>query len=136
MSVTFNKFNCFVADVANKVHNLSSDQLTVALTDSAPVATNTVQSNITEISYTNLSSRNITTSSSAQASGLYSLICSQLTLTASGTVPQFRYVAIYNSTASGKNLIGWYDYGSEVNLTSGQSFVVGFDTMNGVFTIQ
>jgi hypothetical protein len=135
MAVAYNKFNCFVADEANKIHNLGSDQLTVALTDVAPVATNTVQGNIVEISYTNLSTRNITVTSSIQVSGTYSLIANQLTLTASGTVPQFRYVVLYNSTAAGKNLIAWYDNGSEVNLINTDLFVVGFDLSNGILQV-
>ena len=39
---TFNKFNSFVEAMAEKSHNLGSDTLTVALTNSAPVAANTV----------------------------------------------------------------------------------------------
>ena len=66
---TGNKFNSFVEAVAEKVHNLGSDQLKVALTAVAPVATNTVLANLTEIAYTNLSSRDITTSTSAQKIG-------------------------------------------------------------------
>ncbi len=61
---TYNKFNSFVEALAEKVHNLGSDQLVVALTNSAPSASNTQLSDITQITYTNLSSRNITTSSS------------------------------------------------------------------------
>jgi len=132
MSVTYNKFNTFVADIANKVHNLGSDQLTIALTDSAPVATNTVIANITQISYTNLSSRNVTVTASTQSSGTYKLVANQLTLTASGTVAQFRYVVLYNSTASGGPLIAWYDYGSEVNMQNADTFIVGFDLTNGI----
>ena len=132
---TYNKFQIFVADIANKVHNLGSDQLTVALTDSAPVATNTVIANITQISYTNLSTRNITTTSSTQTSGTYNLKLTNLTLTASGTVPQFRYVVIYNSTAASGNLIGWYDYGSEVNMVSGDTFAISFDGTNGLISL-
>ena len=49
----FNKFNQFVGDVATKVHNLNSDVLKIALTDSAPVATNTVLANITQIAAAN-----------------------------------------------------------------------------------
>jgi len=132
---TFNKFNQFVADVANKVHNLGSDQLVVALTDSVPVATNTVIANITQISYTNLSSRNITTNSSTQTSGTYNLILSALTLTALGTVPQFRYVVIYNSTAASGNLIGWYDIGSEINMLTSAQLAITFDAVNGLLSI-
>ncbi len=132
---SYNKINAFVADISNKVHNLESDQLTVFLTDVAPVATNTVIANITQISYTNLSTRNITTTSSTQTSGTYKLLLAQITLTASGTVPQFRYVGVYNSTASGGPLICWYDYASEVNMVSGDTFLVGFDTTNGLLQI-
>ncbi len=139
MSVSFNKFNQFVADVNNKVHNLGSDQLKVALTDTLPVNTNTVLANITEISYSNITNgtttgRNVAVTSSTQTSGTYKLVANQLTLTASGTVPQFRYVVLYNSTASGGPLIGWYDWGSEINLTVGQNILIGFDTTNGILT--
>lgn len=133
---TFNKFNFFVQDVANKIHNLGSDQLAVALTDVAPTATNHVLADLTQISYTNLSSRNITTTSSTQTSGTYNLKLNNLTLTASGTVAQYRYIVIYNSTAASGNLIGWYDNGSEVNLiNSGDIFAINFDATNGLISI-
>lgn len=132
---SYNKFNTFVADISNKVHNLSSDQLKVALTNSAPVATNTVLANITEVSYTNCSTRNITTTSSTQTSGTYKLILADLVLTASGAVGPFRYIVIYNSTASGGPLIGWYDYGSSITLASSDTFTIDFDNTNGVIQI-
>jgi len=129
------KFNSFVEALAEKVHNLGSDQLVVALTNSAPVATNTVLANITEIAYTNLSSRNVTTSSSAQTSGTYKLTLADLVLTASGAVATFRYVVLYNSTATNGELIGWADYGSAVTLASGETFTIDFDGTNGAITI-
>lgn len=132
---TYNKFNTFVADISNKVHNLGSDQLKVALSNSAPVATNTVLANITEISYTNLSTRNLALTSSSQSSGLYKLILADLTLTASGSVGPFRYVVVYNSTASGGPLIAWFDYGSSVTLASGDTFLLDFDNSNGLLQI-
>ena len=128
---TYTKFNSFVEDLAEKVHNLGSDQLVVALTNSAPVAGNTVLANITEISYTNLSSRNITTSSSAQTSGTYKLTLNDLVLTASGSVGPFRYVVIYNDTATNDPLIAYYDYGSSITLASGETFTIDFDGTNG-----
>ena len=131
----YNKFNTFVGDLAAKVHNLGSDQLAVALTDTLPVSTNTVIANITQISYTNLSSRNITLTSSGQTSGTYTLKLTNLTLTASGTVPQFRYIVIYNSTASGGPLISWFDNGSEVNMGSGDTYLVNFDATNGLLQL-
>ena len=133
----FNKFDCFVENVAEKVHNLGSDQLTLALTNSAPVAGNTVLANITEITYTNLSTRNLTTSSSSQTSGLYKLVVADTTLTSTGgSTGPFRYVVVYNSTAAGGPLIGWYDYASALTLASGESLTVDFDQVNGLLTIQ
>lgn len=135
---TFNKFDVFVENLAEKVHNLQSDALTVALTNTAPVATNTILANITEISYTNLSSRVLTVSTSAQTSGLYKLVIADLVLTASGAVGPFRYVVIYNDTPTSPAdpLIGWYDYGSSISLASGETLTLDFDGTNGMLTIQ
>lgn len=131
---SFTKVNSFNAAAYNKVHNLASDQLKVALTNSAPATSNTVLANITEITYTNLSSRNITTTSSTQTSGTYKLVLADLTLTASGSVGPFRYVVIYNDTATNDELIGYADYGSSVTLSSGDSFQINFDDSNGLFS--
>lgn len=136
---TFNKFNAFVEHVAEKVHNLGSDQLVVALTNSAPTASNSVLADITQITYTNLSSRNITTSTSSQTSGLYKLVVNDLTLTASGgSVGPFRYIVVYNDTPTSPAdpLIGYYDYGSSLTLASGESLTIDFDGTNGLLTIQ
>lgn len=134
---TFNKFNSFVEDLAEKVHNLGSDQLRVALTNSAPIVSNTVLANITEISYTNLSTRAITTSTSSQTSGTYKLVLTDLVLTASGAVGPFRYVTVYNDTPTSPAdpLIGWYDYGSSISLASGETFTIDFDGTNGLLTL-
>lgn len=135
---SFNKFNSFPEAIAEKVHNLGSDQIVVALTAAAnaPVATNTQLSNLTQISYTNLSSRNVTTTSSSQSSGTYKLVLTDLVLTASGgSVATFRYVVLYNDTATNDELIGWYDYGSDVTLANGETFTIDFDGSAGVLTI-
>lgn len=132
---TFNKFNSFTEALAEKVHNLGSDTLTVALTNSAPVATNTQLSNITQISYTNLSSRVLTVSSSAQTSGTYKLVINDLVLTASGAVGPFRYVVIYNDTATNDELIAWFDYGSALTLANTDTFTLDFDGSNGLLTL-
>lgn len=132
----FNKFNAFAKNVAEGVHNLASNQLRIALTNTAPVAANSVLADLTEISYTNLSARNVTTSSSAQTGGVYKLTCADLVLSASGgSVGPFRYVVLYNDTAAGDPLIGWYDYGSSITLASGETLTVDFDQANGVLTL-
>ena len=124
---SFNKFNAFVEDLAEKVHNLGTDALTVALTNTAPTAANSVLADITQIAYTNLSARTLTTSSSAQSAGTSSLVIADKVLTASGgAVATFRYVVIYNATAAAGNLIGWYDYGAGVTLADGETFTIDF----------
>lgn len=137
---SYNKFNSFVENLAEKVYNLGSDTLKVALTNTAPVAGNSVLANLTSVlPTTNLSGAtpfNLTISSSTQTSGLYKLVLADLTLTATGAVGPFRYVAIYDDTATNDELIGWYDYGSSVTLASGDLFILDFDGTNGVITIQ
>lgn len=135
---TYNKFNQFVEDVAHGVHDLSSQQLKVALTNVAPAATNTVLANLTEVAYTNCSSRDITTSTSAQTSGTYKLTLADLTLTASGgEVGPFRYVVVYNDapTSPADPLICWFDYGSSITLASGESLLIDFSDASGLFSI-
>lgn len=132
---SFTKFNSFVEALAEKTHNLGSDTLKVALTNSAPSASNTVLANITEISYTNLSSRTLTVSSSAQTSGTYKLVINDLVLTASGAVGPFRYVVIYNDTASNDELVGYYDYGISVSLANTDTFTIDFDASNGLLQL-
>jgi hypothetical protein len=134
---TFNKFDSFVEAVAEGTHNLGSNQLTIALSNVAPTAANSLLADITQITYTNLSTRNLSTTSSAQSGGLYKLVVADTTLTSTGgSTGPFRYVVVYNSTAAGGPLIGWFDYGSSITLLSGESLTVDFDQVNGLLTLQ
>ena len=135
----FNKFQAFVEN-AVEVCNLGTDQLVVALcaAANAPVATNSILADLTQIAYTNCSSRNITTSSSAQTSGTYKLTLADLTLTASGgNIAAFRYVVIYDDTPTSPAdpLVAWYDYGADVTITNGNSFLIDFDGAAGALTL-
>lgn len=135
---SFQKFNQFAEDIYEKIHNLGADQLTIALTNTAPVAANSVLADIVEISYTNLSSRNVTTSSSLQTSGLYKLVLADLVLTATGAVGPFRYAVLFNNTPTSPldPLVGFYDYGSSISLANGETFTVDFDGAGGAITHQ
>lgn len=133
---TYTKFNSFVEAVAEKVHNLGSDSLKVALTNSAPSASNTILTDITEVSYTFCSTRVLTTSSSAQTSGTYKLVVADLTLTATGgAVGPWRYVTVFNNTATNKELISYFDYGSALTLNDLDSIILDFDGTNGLLQI-
>jgi hypothetical protein len=136
----FSKFNCFVEDVLEKAHNLGSDTLKVALTNTAPTASQTTW-NVTDHpapaaanGYT-AGGNTITTTSSAQTSGTYKLVLADSTFTASGgAIGPFRYAILYNSTASAKP-IGWWDYGSSITLADTEPLVVDFDAAAGVLTV-
>jgi len=137
---TYNKFNAFVADLANKVHNFGSDTFKIMLTNTAPTAANAVKADITEISSGNgysTGGASLTLTSSSQSGGTYSYkaTAANPTWTASGNMATFRYVVLYNSTAASGNLIAWWDNGSGVSLTTGQTFTVTLDGTNGVFQI-
>lgn len=142
---TFNKVNDFVK---NAVHNmdLESDQIVVALSNTAPGSEasnpasdgNGVLANVTEVSYTNLSSRNVTTTSSSQTGGVYKLVLTDLTMTSTGgSTGPFRYVYIYDDTVTtpADPLIGYYDYGSALTLNDGDSLTIDFSAANGVLQI-
>lgn len=135
---TYNKFNQVVEDVMEGVYTASTDQFTVALcaAANAPVATNSVLANLTEISYTNLSSRNLTTSTSSQTSGTFTQLFADLVLTASGAVATFRYVVIYNNTPTSPAdpLLCWYDYGSDLTLANTETLTLDFTTSTFTLT--
>ena len=135
----YNKFQQFVEDMAEKVHDLGVDALTIALTPaaSAPVATNSILANLTEIAYTNLSARVISIAASVHTAGTYKLTLTDLVLTATGAVATFRYVVVYNDTPGGPvdPLIAWYDHGSDVTLANGETFTIDFDDANGFFQL-
>lgn len=136
MALSFNKFYSFVEAVAEKTHNLGSDQLKIALSNISPANTNTVLADLTEVSYTNCSTRNVTTASSSQTTGLYKLVVNDLTLTASGgSVGPFRYITLYNDTAASKELIGYWDYGSSITLMDGEAILLDFDGSAGVLQL-
>lgn len=144
---TFTKLNGFIEHLAEKVHNLGSDALTIALSNTAPgsestpptgATTTCVLANVTQISYTNCSSRALTISASAQSAGTYKLTINDLVLTASGgSVGPFRYVYLYNDTPTSPAdpLIGYYDYGSSITLANGETLTIDFDGTNGVLTL-
>ena len=136
---TYTKFLDYVEQLNKAVHNWSSHTFKAALTNTAPVNTNTVFANLTEISAGNgytAGGTGATISSSAQTSGTYKLVIADLTLTASGgSVAPFRYVVIYNDTATNDELIGFYDYGSDLTLANGESLLIDFSAANGMIQL-
>ena len=136
------KYDCFVENLAEKVHNLGADTLKAALTNTAPTAaSDTVWNSATTApppaaanGYTT-GGNTLVVTSSAQTSGTYKLVITDSVFTASGgSIGPFRYVIVYNSTASNA-VIGYYDYGSSITLATGETFTIDFDGSAGVLTI-
>ena len=136
---TMNRFDCFLQDLGRQVHDLDSDVLKVALTNTVPVATNTVLANITQITAEHGYSdggASIEPATFAQTSGIAKMVGTSPVFTAAGgTIGPFRYAVLYNSTTSGGPLIGWWDYGASLTLNSTDTFTPTFDGTNGIFTI-
>ncbi len=132
---TFNKFNSFITAVAAGTHagclNADTDTLKVYLSNTAPdAAADSVKSDLAEISMTNEANhgagggdvQNVAT----QSTFIITVAGQDVTFLASGgSVAQFRYAVLYNSTAANGPLIGWWDRGAgnEVTLADGESFV-------------
>lgn len=132
---TYTKIDSFVENLAKKLIDLSGTGLTVALTNTAHTSTWDELADLTQISYTNCSSRVLTVTSAVQTSGTFKLVLQDLTLTATGTVGPFRYVYIYDDASTGDKLIAYYDYGSSITLNSGDTFLIDFNASTGCLTI-
>lgn len=139
----YNKFNVFTDDMAHGFHVLQSHVLKVMLTNVAPVATNTVKANITEIAagngYTAGGNTAAFTSLAQAPAGTSKLILADPTIWTCVTAPMatFRYAVLYNDTQTSpvKPLIGWWDYGSAITLAVGEQFFADLDQAAGVLTI-
>lgn len=140
---TYNKIADWAAN-SEKTANIGTDTFILALSNTAPGSESTaptgdgdgVLANVTQITYTNLSSRTLTTASSAQTSGTLKLDFNDITLTASGdSVGPFRYVYVYDDTPTSPAdpLVGYYDYGSSITLADGESLAITF-AANGLYT--
>lgn len=138
---TFNKFQPFVENLSEGVHDLGADTIKIALTNSAPAATNGVLADITQITAENGYSAGgsaASISSSAQTTGTYKLVLGDVVFTASGgSFGPFRYAVIYNDTPTSPAdpLIGYFDYGSSITVNDGETFTVDFDGSTGVLTL-
>lgn len=134
------KFHSFTEALSEKVHNLGSDTLKVALTNSAPnVSTNTVLADITQIAagfgYTT-GGATVTTSSSGQTAGVYKLVLADVVFTAAGgPMAEFRYAVLYNDTATSDPLIAYWDNGSGVTLADTETFTLNFSPTAGALTL-
>ena len=129
---TQNKFQDFAEQLEKGVHNFATHTFKVALTNSAPVATNTILADITQISGTNgyTTGGTATTVTTSESSGTMTVSGTQVVFTASGgSMGPFRYAVLYNDSATSPAdaLISWADYGSGITLADTETFTVKFN---------
>lgn len=149
---TYTKFNCFVEDVTEKVHNLGSDSLKIMLTNTVPNAADTIYnesagqvqgtSNAPEITAQNGYSAGggaVTVTASSQTAGTYKLVANDVVFTASGgSFGPARYAVLYNNTAGSANarpVIAWWDRGASVTPLDGETLTIDLDGTNGVLQL-
>jgi hypothetical protein len=129
----FNKFQCFVGNVAGALHNMltgTPQVYQVYLSNTLPLATNTVYGAPADLATGNgytAGGVSIGTITGVDTSGAFSFSGgTNPAWTASGApgIGPFEYAILYNATSPTKPLIGWWDYGGPITLTNGNTFTV------------
>jgi hypothetical protein len=128
-TVTFNKFNDYSEQKNRGVHNWGAHTFKWALTNSAPVAANTVLTDITQIANGNgyLTGGTAATAAISEAAGVTTVTLTEAVFTGAGAgMATFRYAVLYNDTATSPldALVGWIDYGAGITLGVGETFTV------------
>lgn len=136
----FNKFNQLVKDMVDGVHDFDGHVFKVMLTNTTPVATNTVRSNLAEISAGNgYNAGGVTVTVTTSVTGSTAKItCSDATFQASGgPMAAFRFAVLYNDspTSPADPLVGFWDYGQSVTLQDGETLTFDADATLGILTV-
>ena len=133
------KFQDFVEQVGLEQHQLNTDTIKWALTNTLPVNTQTVFDPGTNHpppaaanGYT--SGGDDVANSWAESGGTATLSGTDITVTATaGGIGPFRYIVSYNDTNPTDMLTHYYDHGSSITLADGESFVM--DILTNIFTL-
>ena len=138
---TYNKFQNFVEDLIEGVHDFDANTFKVYLSNTAPnAATHAVKADLAEIAAGNgyTAGGTATTITTSETTGTGKVAGTDITWTASGgTIGAFRYTVFYNDTPTSPAdpLISWWDYGSSITLADGESFTWDTDAGTGIFTL-
>lgn len=138
---SYQKFNDYSEALNKGVHNWSAHTFKALLTNTAPTAADTGASAWTEISAGNgysAGGMTLDTVTLTESSGTAKVTIADEVLTASGgSIGPFRYVCIYNDTATSPAdaAVAYFDYGSSITLASGETFTLDFDGTNGLWQL-
>lgn len=141
----YNKFNAFVEYLSDKVMDLFGatlgDTLKIMLTNTAPLATNSLKADLTEITAGNgytAGGTAVPNAAGTRATGTVTLKGDQVVFTAAGgAIGPFRYPVLYDDTpiTPADPLIAWWDYGAALTLNDGETFTVKFNNVATAGTI-
>lgn len=142
---TFNKFQDFSEQLARGVHDFDAHVFKVALTNTAPTATQTSLDTVTNhpapaAANGYSAGGTATTISISETTGTTTVSGTQVVFTATaGGIGPFRYAILYNDTATSPAdaLIGWWDYASSITLNDTETFTVKFSNTSpgAIFTL-
>jgi len=141
---TYNKFQDFSEQLIRGVHDWDAHTFKVALTNTAPVATQTTWNTTDHPApaaangYT--AGGTATTISISETTGTTTVQGTQVVFTATaGGIGPFRYVILYNDSATSPAdaAIAWWDYASSITLADTETFTVKFNntTPGTIFTL-
>ena len=131
---TFVDNHVLIFDLMNGEHDVAIDTLTYYLTSNAqaPAQTDVLLSELTEVSYTDLSTRVAgTPTTNEQNTGDYLLLLPDLVLTAgAATTGPLQWVGLYNASALllTNPLMCYWDYGSEITLQDTETLTIAYTT--------
>lgn len=121
------------------VVNVESDVFIMYLADDAPATSDSTRANTTPITEQFGYTEYTMTQSWFDGTTFWSLRNNaDKTWTASGgAFPQFRYVWIYDTTPTSPAdpVLGYWDVGSETNITNGNSFLVDLDANFAIYDL-
>lgn len=134
---TASKYETFVEDLANKLHDLfgTNDTVNAVIHTDAPVlATDVAVSNLTQITGTGYAAADIQ-NDGTRSGGTVSVtgVDYVWTATAADWTSTARYVSIYNDTSLTDRLIVSWDYGATFAVGNGETFTLDFGA--SVFTL-
>lgn len=136
---SYNKFQDFTEQLIEGIHDFDAHTFKVYLTNNAPSASaDAVIADLAEISAGNgyTAGGTATSITTSETTGTAKVVGTDVVFTASGgSIGPFQYAVLYNDTSASDNLIAWWDYGSAVTLSTGETFTVDFDATNGIFTL-
>ena len=131
---TWTKFQDYAEQKNKAVHNWATHTFKIALTNTAPVATqatwNTTDHPAPAAANGYTAGGTATTISTSEVGGTMTVQGTQVVFTATaGGIGPFRYAVLYNSSAADA-AIAFTDYGSSITLNDGETLTVKFNNVS------